>query len=160
MNLVQCVLLSVLGDVIYQGCTAPLAEYKSSRSLTMAAWGFVSTILTIKYLDFINSRKFSKDATLDAAGKATFNQLFFTSVLCFLFMAFQKLIQGGYTEVTKFVSSYPEFMPALYKLWYVALPYWGVSDFLNLKLMPTEFQLIFNAVVGLVFAVVTAFFLE
>jgi hypothetical protein len=42
----------------------------------------------------------------------------------------------------------------------VALPYWGVSDFLSLKLMPTEFQLIFNAVVGLVFAVVTAFFLE
>lgn len=144
----QTAVLNVLSYYIAMQINATVFDL--DVAVHWAVWGFVQTVLVLPYLDQLNARKFVKSsATLDVGAKAVFNQAFFTPLLTAVFLSYFALAQGS-DPVT--AVSY-EKMTAL------AVPtacYWGTSDLVNLSIVPAEAQMLWNAVVGLVWTTILA----
>ncbi|KAL1530653.1 hypothetical protein AB1Y20_001553 [Prymnesium parvum] len=147
-TIVQSVVLTVVGFAVGQlikgeAITGALAGQ-------WAGWGVISSITSLPYFLWLNRQKFGASSETNALLKALFNQAGFSQLQNVLFLSYWALLTGKDPVIAITTG-----MLSQAKL---SVSFWLPSDLINLYLVPLHAQMLWNAVLGIMWSALLAYF--
>lgn len=157
--LVNCMLgatLSVLGKVVCETLVKGNASVSSTVLGKSAGLGMMMALVMVPYYAMLFTFEFaSYNAFLDKALKVIFNQIFLTSLMTAISIAYSFLLSADFdgTGASVWNEVVAKFVPLLK----VDVAYWSISDFLCFLTVPQDMMVFASSVSRLIITVAIAY---